>query len=136
MENLNLKSGTNIQLEQSGNDLSINNIITYSTTEKVVGTWLNGKPLYQKTFEYTSTVKIGNATSTTDIQINHGVENLSNIIQMNMSDNTNSIYPLLYNNSTASIVGYTNTQLDFKLVNMELTARTFYITITYTKTTD
>lgn len=35
---------------QSSSDLGIGNMI-YSVEEQVVGTWINGKPMYQKTFE-------------------------------------------------------------------------------------
>ena len=34
--------------------ISIGDETDYSTTEKIIGTWLNGEPLYQRTYEITS----------------------------------------------------------------------------------
>lgn len=48
------------------------NKIKYSTEEQVIGTWIDGKPLYQKTF---INVSLPNASST----INHGIANIDNI---------------------------------------------------------
>lgn len=43
----------------------------YSTTERVVGKWIDGKPLYQKTYDVTTSVKavtvFGDATNLVDI---------------------------------------------------------------------
>lgn len=44
----------------------------YSTEEKVIGTWINGKPLYRKVFT-------GNVT-TKQLVIDSGIENLDEII--------------------------------------------------------
>lgn len=31
----------------------VNNLFSYSTAEKIVGKWINGKPIYKKTFNFT-----------------------------------------------------------------------------------
>lgn len=47
----------------------------YSTEEQVVGTWIDGKPIYQKT------VSCGNFQSQTTRTIPHGISNLDKVIQ-------------------------------------------------------
>lgn len=44
-----LTAGTGIEI--SNNVISANSMHNYSTSERVVGTWVNGKPLYEKTIE-------------------------------------------------------------------------------------
>ena len=48
--------------------IEIDNPNEYSTTEKVVGKWIDGKPLYRKTFEISSTTI--SSSSTTVISFN------------------------------------------------------------------
>ena len=43
--------------------VSIGSDTDYSTTEKIVGTWIDGKPLYQRTFNIASNSYITNANS-------------------------------------------------------------------------
>ena len=50
-----------------GNEI-INNGMTYSTNEQVVGKWIDGKPIYQKTFQI--------ASVTDGMEITRGVETL------------------------------------------------------------
>lgn len=46
----------------------------YSTTEKIIGTWIDGKPLYQKT------INTGALPNGTTKNIPHGISNLSRVI--------------------------------------------------------
>lgn len=89
----NLVNGTNIVIEESGDNISMNlssayntnlqqeindsfkenNI--YSTTETVIGTWIDGKPIYRKVIQY-------NKTSNGQVDLNlstYGIENVENI---------------------------------------------------------
>lgn len=43
------------------------NGINYSLTEQVIGTWKDGKPLYQITFEYNGTINANTATNLVNI---------------------------------------------------------------------
>lgn len=108
----------------------------YSTDEQVIGTWVDGKPLYRKVVTYTATSTIGNTSETTNISINHNISNLNSIIRTQISDSVDGIYPIANGGSTANVNYYTSSVLNFRLVNITLTARTFYIILEYTKTTD
>lgn len=44
-----------------GNSVKIENKDVYSTDEKVIGTWIDGKPLYRRTFTYGAIPQNGNA---------------------------------------------------------------------------
>ena len=89
----NLVNGTNIIIEESGDNISMNlssayntnlqqeindsfkenNI--YSTDETIIGTWINGKPIYRKVVQY-------NKTSNGQVDLNlstYGIENVENI---------------------------------------------------------
>ena len=49
---------------------------TYSTTEKVVGTWVNGKPIYEKSFQFSNiTVQAGQAYEIQTSTLNLDYEN-------------------------------------------------------------
>ena len=108
----------------------------YSTSEKVIGTWTDGKPLYEKTFNYTGTYS-GGTTHTLAISLdnpdyvfveNFGCINLDGAyltVPYVMSD----AYKVAYyipstKDSIVMSVGSSN-RLD-----------EIYVTIRYTKTTD
>ena len=114
----------------------VDNPNDYSTTETRIGTWIDGKPLYRKVVTYTATSTIGNTSGTTNISINHNISNLNSIIRTQISDSVDGIYPIANGGSTANVNYYTSSVLNFRLVNIALTARTFYIILEYTKTTD
>ena len=46
----------------------------YSTTEKIVGKWINGKPIYRKTITFIKTIP-----ADTELEINHRVNNVDMI---------------------------------------------------------
>jgi hypothetical protein len=82
---------TNVEIESNGGDysdvdksyvtlqytkttdsaISIGSETEYSTDEKVVGTWIDGKPIYQKTFEITSGI-----SNDTAIELQNNCETL------------------------------------------------------------
>ena len=61
---------------------SIENMFVYSTTEeKEVGTWIDGKTIYEKTFEFDQTIELTASTWTNDIQIDtSAMEQLINVV--------------------------------------------------------
>lgn len=61
----------------------------YSTNEQVIGTWVDGKPLYEKTFVIPKADMTG-----ADMRINHNISNLGKIIEITgtmLADNANPI---------------------------------------------
>ena len=111
----------------------------YSTTEQVIGTWIDGKPLYEKTIEISS-LSVG---STTTIQ--HNISNFGELInvygEVNLTNGEHRPMPMVYwsNNWAISIFEFTSTTFGIWLGSSYTGNRAFskaYITLQYTKTTD
>jgi len=111
----------------SGGGSSLN----YSTTEQVVGTWIDGRPVYQIT-----------ATKTSFSVANNAEVNIADLTALNIDDlvsletsakeGTN-----LYEFSrTNGIVQIKNGVLTFRSVGSSWSFTWFYANIRYTKTTD
>ena len=110
------------------------NINEYSTTEQVIGKWLNGETLYRKVIDFGA---MPNATSK---DVAHGITNLSRIITYNaIMSNGSTNFPIpIAQPSNTSLTAYayvTNTN-----VHMETTTNrssyTAFVILEYTKTTD
>ena len=76
----------------SGNDPTdtksyIDNIADYSTSEKAVGTWIDGKTIYQKT------ISLGLLPNNTSSTVPHGITGLTRVIEFvgNGYDSGNAI---------------------------------------------
>ena len=98
----------------------------YSTDEKVVGVWLDGKPIYQKTFEFNQQVSIPSSEWT--YLDNTAITNLGFKISIMAQDQNGTVWDNLgcnYENNKLGIWNTRNTNLAIK-----------YLTVTYTKTTD
>ena len=110
--------------------------IIYSTEEREVGVWTDGKPLYQRTYEYS-----GEYTSNNVLQM-QGLSNMEHVIIVNSQceDTGGHILFLPYANATANYVrSYYLTLQDntFNLLcNSNSPIKNPTITIQYTKTTD
>lgn len=107
--------------------------IVYSTKEQVVGEWIDGKPLYQKTFN------VSIPTNNTAVGVCTGNDlNISDVISMGgtIIGSSNAKVPLPINDGTNIAYLSYNTQN-----NVVLTYSSYYkgksavITIQYTKTT-
>lgn len=111
-------------------------VSSYSTEEKIVGTWIDGRPLWQKT------VNIGTLPNTTSKEVNHNISNIENII---------SYTGVAINNGASLMIGYCgnypNHEADIGIVvstskiyiqtyNDRSAYKNTYITLQYTKTTD
>lgn len=111
----------------SGNQVASNGLV-YSTEEQVVGKWVDGKPLYQKTLTGSTSIA-GNAWSDT------GIITPSNITLVDL-------LPIQYpDGSQCQIIpciGYIeNNHLQiFNIRNNTYAVAPIYATIRYTKTTD
>lgn len=98
-------------------------ISTYSTEEKVVGTWIDGKTLYRKTITHT-------ITTNNQETIPHNINNLQDFINIsgNFKNNYNYYMPI----SAIEIFGEA-TNIYVKSINYTGICN---IILEYTKTTD
>lgn len=110
----------------------------YSTSEKIVGTWVDGKPIYEKT------INIGALSKSNSWQsFNHNIANLKRIISCNgwMIDTTGGVlymYPIPENRpNTQNGICIEVTITDINIFHNWLdNVGECYVTMTYTKTTD
>lgn len=132
-----------MQMLFSGQGTKIPRESIYSTTEKVVGCWTDGRPVYQKTFSgtFASTTSgtwgdksIGTISNFREVVSIQGWYNLTDTpaAYIGLPWTTNSGYTskcrVDKSGSTGSVMLCTN--------NGNLSAITAYITVQYTKTTD
>ena len=132
-----------VQSNLNTTNQNIENLTTYSTEEKVVGTWIGGKPIYRKVYYATYTSPIN------DVNINIGFNNWDEVITLkglSFSTSDHSVFPIpgiRYYQGT--LVGL---QLSMVDRNSDWKPNTFYvytenfaidksiIIFEYTKTTD
>lgn len=108
----------------------INNRFTYSTDEKVIGTWL-GKPLYRKVVEYTFLEANKDNTVTTIPNL----EYFTKIEGFFIEGINRFLVPYSYNNEAINC--YTSDNTLYEIHNYSFpNNKTAFITIEYTKTTD
>ena len=116
-------------------DIYSNPMNDYSTDEKVVGTWIDGKPIYQKTVDF------GKGPNNAEKSVPHGISNLDktvNISGVYVEGQYSDPLPNAPIDSTGKIYS-TNVYMDGTNLHVRSTYdfsnRDFYITIQYTKTT-
>ena len=104
----------------------------YSTTEHVVGTWIDGSPLYEKTID------LGYLPNATIKNVPHGISNLDVVVSLSGIANTTTVSVVL---PSASPAGLSNAVVivrnDANIVinsGMDYSAYHGYATIRYTKT--
>lgn len=111
----------------------------YSTTEKVIGTWIDGKPLYQTTMSLTSSSSDG------DQQVSLSTYGISDIdvvcgIEGTISSSSGGYAPLNYfaasNDRCNLYMASNNTVLVIAHYGSWSNSRPVYVTMKYTKTTD
>lgn len=113
----------------------------YSNTEEVIGTWIDGKPLYRMTLKFNNN---GGGTSTVDYTLsNYGISNVDLIFIVHPSfytltyqDNSVSTYPFQYNDGSRFECNVSRTKLSITLGYAPISSSMFVITLEYTKTTD
>ena len=126
----------------------LNGALDYSTTEQVIGRWIDGKPLYRRVvvFQFTSqdwnsnSRALGKQTSSVITDIN----NMDYIVLKNWADALGDTFPGVYpsdvmykysigvgfgKNYINLVLGTSNSENTFIGINN-------YLTIEYTKTTD
>lgn len=124
-------------------DIYSNPMNDYSTDEKVVGTWIDGKPIYQKTIVDTMpTITTNKQAETKYITIpNVSIENFITLKGMRLADNSYSEIGLPNGEYYNNIYGYNNSFVGHPN-SIGLTGnasawsgQTVYVTIQYTKAT-
>lgn len=109
--------------------------VHYSESERVIGAWIDGKPIYQKTLYHA-----GSVSGTVNIQ--HGIENLSKVINYSgmVSDESGIPFPLpriAYDNNNVGVMSVDTTNISMNNPSAFGTRlNNWYVTIQYTKTTD
>lgn len=127
---------SSIQSNISGIEDNISTITEYSTTEKVVGTWIDGKPIYRKVVYY------GNLPNATAKSVAHNISNLKQVITIDgvCFDGNDGYYtlPLVYRGSDSSYNVQTSVNsTDIRMASSQDRSNfTAYVIIEYTKTTD
>ena len=131
-------SGTAIIQYTKTNDATVN-IGTgndYSTDEQIIGTWIDGKPLYQKT------IYLGNLPNATTANVNTEISNAKRLINYfataTDSNGGQIAFPRLWIGGTGDI--YIGFGANLSTINIATTSdrsgMTGYCTVQYTKTTD
>lgn len=99
--------------------------LTYSTEEKQIGYWIDGKPIYRKVVEYNY------ATANTQVNIAPNLTNPKKIINFDYILDTGSAYMKTFGSDVTCYMS--NTNIVYKANAWTGTVRIF---IEYTKTTD
>lgn len=107
----------------------------YSYEERLVGTWVDGKPLYEKTVDF------GNLPNATSKEVPHGIENVDLIWIHDgyVSNNNTRQYELNTANTSDVRFGWVcsvEKEKIFFVTGISRTGFTATITLRYTKTTD
>lgn len=102
----------------------------YSTTERVIGQWIDGKPLYQKVVEFTIT----NSNAWTDY--NHGISNIDKCVSMDcFAVYNNEIYTVGPKHNESFMSGFFG-KTSVSVSSKNYTNYTARCILRYTKTTD
>lgn len=129
----NLESDSPTSALSSRQGKILNNKFNYSTTEQVVGTWIDSKPLYRKVVDF------GTLPSNGSKGVAHNISNLKRIVKLEgfagSSMNKGGItLPHATNNPIAL---YANDAEVVAVTNSDATGYTMtYVFVYYTKTTD
>ena len=109
----------------------------YSLDEKVVGTWLDGKPIYQKTLFLDNLVASDNAIDVSDLNIDVLV--YAEALRRFENDSLNEYTPFTtdggYSSQSKQSITYSDDELAIA-IGTGVDFDDYYVTIRYTKTTD
>ena len=110
----------------------------YSTNEIRVGTWINGKPLYRKTYVETLSSQIEDNGSNTQHFIHPGITNVDDVVSMTGTiDNYQLPYIFKDTNTSINYYNKNNNVIVLNIYKTYWTAGTkIKLTMEYTKTTD
>ena len=131
-------NGTNYFVTDINGDGQDFQPIIYSDTEREIGVWTDGKPLYQKTIHT-------GALSTGDVSVAHNISNLGTIVSaegMFSWSNKQSPFAMASRNSTTwnvTIADIQSSNITFEVGSSYTGIYAItdsYVTLTYTKSTD
>lgn len=97
----------------------------YSTAEQVVGAWIDGKPIYQKTYELPYQITIGSNVNLTSFMTDISAIVDRFIIAFGYGNTAKSVNTFYIQNYNSQISAWSNLTFDVNI-----------ITVQYTKTTD
>ena len=121
--------------------------VIYSLEEREIGVWTDGKPLYQKTVQFT----IDATTKGNYVSFNHDISNIAQIAEVNSfvtNDNGryyNSVRFASYNSGTSSVIAsystslvvVTESSIGYQIgSDIPVDYNKLIVTLLYTKTTD
>ena len=113
---------------------------TYSTTERVVGRWIDGKPLYEKTFTNLAVPTVTTNGTYVVSEVQHGIANIQYywIENARIVSSSNVIRQLPYLTNAGYQTKMSMTNTIFQIVSGDTTHsdQPIHATIRYTKTTD
>ena len=138
-----LTAGTNIAIS-SANVISTTSTYTmrYSTSEQVVGTWIDNKPLYQKTFSGTTSSTGSGIILTPSMPNIDKILYVDGFIYIDNSGTNHQCIPIgiQWTDSNGTGILFTIRTNDFDIVvnatHDSWKNKPIYITLQYTKTTD
>ena len=110
--------------------------VSYSTDEQVIGTWIDGKPLYQKTFE----ISLDGKTLNTLIPYDHNIANVDKVVEIiGISVDQSNDSRVTVNAGEPTYYCYVRranrTRLTY-YTTFKVSGAYLYVTVRYTKTTD
>ena len=112
----------------------INNISDYSTTEKICGYWINGKPIYRKVID------LGALPDATAKDVAHNINNIDEVVKIyGTYSNSSSSSPMPYASVSSieyNVALYINGNYVRVWTQTDKTSYTGIAIIEYTKTTD
>ena len=106
----------------------------YDTNERIIGRWVDGKPLYRKSYEATTPSASNSPTVLFTYSSDMEIQDIDGcILALNENIPVNFYYTTYYISCWSN---YKNKQIKMYVGNSTYTSRPAIITILYTKTTD
>ena len=106
----------------------------YSTTENIIGQWIDGKPIYRKVINVGNLLPEGEYNTK---EVAHNITNLDKVINMKCIAYMDDVYFDFNNYADGSLEVFVNNQNVIIVFNTNYPfANNAYTTIEYTKTTD
>ena len=135
VDGLNSTSATDALSANQGRIL--NDRFNYSTTEKVVGTWIKGKPLYQKTYSGTMVNASSEAKNIINIDVDYSEIwiDLQNSFITSQNESLTLNYYFAPTDYSRAYIKKDQNAVRIK-TGADLSGRNYIITLKYTKTTD
>lgn len=127
-------NATNLNQVQTNVENEFNKIENYSSTEKIIGKWIDNSTLYRKVIEYGWDSAIGNSSGVTNISIPHNISSFRALTNLYATIQGRYSLPVMGNNNAASLISAVdNTNVNFRIINDTWGANTITIILEYVK---